>query len=86
MYTVLWGIHLYHATNCVICKLMNSEIQVIRYHLAVNWQYIKLYWTAATLTFSKWCIASHISPCALNTQPRLLHATAKFGWVSIAFK
>lgn len=31
------------------------------------------------LTFSKWCMASHISPWALNTQPRLLQATAKLG-------
>lgn len=36
--------------------------------------------------FSKWCIANHISPCALNTHPKLLHATAKSGRVSIAFK
>lgn len=38
------------------------------------------------LTFSKWCMASHISPWALKTQPRLLQATAKLGWVSMAFR
>lgn len=36
--------------------------------------------------FSKWWIANQISPWALNTHPKLLHATAKSGRVSMAFK